>query len=189
MAIDVPKSISSNGHSPGNNHATHAPPPADANVASAAARSYPTINSKFLPIVGLFVFYIAHDALQERMFRYDGFEFGFFMTLAEVLVMLAGSIISEGGADGICTLFAKRKGRRKTLSVPVLIRIGWVGLFLALAHGMGNTSLNYSPYPLKVAFKSCKLVPTMAMGACVTGRKHTALQYTAALVMGMGLRC
>jgi len=47
--------------------------------------------------------------------------------------------------------------------------------------------LNYSPYPLKVAFKSCKLVPTMAMGACVTGRKHTALQYAAALVMGMGL--
>ncbi|KAL3804672.1 hypothetical protein HJC23_008487 [Cyclotella cryptica] len=27
----------------------------------------------------------------------------------------------------------------------------------------------------------------MALGACVTGRKHTALQYTAALVMGMGL--
>jgi drug/metabolite transporter (DMT)-like permease len=27
----------------------------------------------------------------------------------------------------------------------------------------------------------------MSLGACVTGRKHTALQYTAALVMGMGL--
>lgn len=45
----------------------------------------------------------------------------------------------------------------------------------------------YIPYSLKVAFKSCKLVPTMALGACVTGRKHTVLQYTAALVMGMGL--
>ncbi len=38
-----------------------------------------------------------------------------------------------------------------------------------------------------MAFKSCKLVPTMALGACVTGRKHTALQYAAALVMGLGL--
>ena len=27
----------------------------------------------------------------------------------------------------------------------------------------------------------------MALGACVTGRKHTSLQYTAALIMGMGL--
>lgn len=27
----------------------------------------------------------------------------------------------------------------------------------------------------------------MALGACVTGRKHTALQYTAAFVMGLGL--
>jgi len=120
------------------------------------------------------------------------------MTLVEVLVMLLGSIISEGDCNGIYTLFfaAKRKGGKdnrhntrttNTLSVPVLIRIGWVGLFLALAHGLGNTSLNYSPYPLKVAFKSCKLVPTMALGACVTGRKHTIFQYNAAFVMGMGL--
>lgn len=185
MAIEVAKSIShsSNGH-------THAQPhengdPAESHVATAV--SYPRINAKFLPIIGLFAFYVGHDALQERMFRFDGFEFGFFMTLVEVLVMLVGSVISEGGIDVICGLFAKRKGRRKRLSVPVLIRIGWVGLFLALAHGMGNTSLNYSPYPLKVAFKSCKLVPTMAMGACVTGRKHTMMQYAAALVMGMGL--
>lgn len=40
---------------------------------------------------------------------------------------------------------------------------------------------------IKVAFKSCKLVPTMALGACVTGHKYSALQYMAALVMGMGL--
>ena len=48
--------------------------------------------------------------------------------------------------------------------------------------------LSNSPLQIyKVAFKSCKLVPTMAMGACVTGHKYTALQYIAALVMGMGL--
>lgn len=151
---------------------------------SSSTRSILSINTQFLPIIGLFIFYIAHDALQERMFRYDGFEFGFFMTLVEVLVMLVGSIMSEGGVG----INAQRNvGKKRTLSIPVLIRIGWVGLFLALAHGLGNTSLNYSPYPLKVAFKSCKLVPTMAMGACVTGRQFTVLQYSAALIMGMGL--
>lgn len=73
------------------------------------------------------------------------------------------------------------------MSMTTWIRIGWVGILLALSHGLGNASLNYSPYPLKVAFKSCKLVPTMALGACVTGRRHTSVQYAAALVMGIGL--
>jgi len=117
------------------------------------------------------------------------------MTLIEVLVMLLGSILSEESTL-LYNVFQKQKrnrGKRKTttttttLSSRTLLRIGIVGLFLALAHGLGNTSLNYSPYPLKVAFKSCKLVPTMALGACVTGRKHSALQYTAAFIMGMGL--
>jgi len=118
------------------------------------------------------------------------------MTLIEVLVMLLGSVIlNEDEANAItgiiCTSFQTRKRNRtrkpRTLSPQVLLRIGIVGLFLAFAHGLGNTSLNYSPYPLKVAFKSCKLVPTMALGACVTGRKHSALQYAAAFIMGMGL--
>ena len=195
MAIDVPNSLvgepsSNNGHVNGTS---------ESKIISTSIITYPRINRKLLPIIGLFVFYIGHDALQEEMFRFPGFKFGFFMTIVEVIIMLIGSIFEgDSGIKIVCTSFftrIKSKGnkqqgtKRKSLSIPVLIRIGWVGLLLALAHGLGNTSLNYSPYPLKVAFKSCKLVPTMALGAFVTGRKHTALQYTAALVMGMGLAC
>lgn len=106
-------------------------------------------------VAGLFVFYIAHDALQERMFRYQGFEFGFFMTLTEVIVMLVGSV-TGGEVTGL--LATGRGSKRRRLPVDVLMKIALVGTFLALAHGLGNTSLKYSPYPLKVAFKSCKLV-------------------------------
>ena len=77
--------------------------------------------------------------------------------------------------------------KRRSIPMDTILQISIVGILLALAHGLGNTALRYSSYPLKVAFKSCKLVPTMALGACVTGRKHTALQYIAALIMGMGL--
>ena len=191
MAIDVPISLaeqSSNGHATTHTNGHSATNPAAASDININA-AYPIINKQWLPIIGLFVFYVTHDALQERMFNFHGFQYGFFMTLVEVLVMLLGSLIFEGDY-AICATFAtkrRRSGKRRTLSLPVLIRIGWVGVFLALAHGLGNTSLNYSPFPLKVAFKSCKLVPTMALGACVTGRKHTALQYAAALVMGSGL--
>lgn len=96
------------------------------------------------PIVGLFIFYILHDALQERMFRFQGFSFGFYMTLVEVLIMLLAS-----------SFFEFRKGRQvilgTSLKMGVLGRIAIVGLFLALAHGLGNTALRYSPYPLKVS--------------------------------------
>ena len=96
------------------------------------------------PILGLFLFYILHDALQERMFRYEGFTFGFFMTLVEVLIMLIASSFTE-----------YRMGRKiilgSALEMNVLRRIGVVGFFLALAHGLGNTALRYSPYPLKVS--------------------------------------
>ena len=37
------------------------------------------------------------------------------------------------------------------LSSSILIRIAWVGVCLAIAHGLGNTALRYSPYPLKVS--------------------------------------
>jgi hypothetical protein len=135
-----------------------------------------------LSILGLFIFYIGHDALQEQMFRLDGFEYGFFMTFVEVLIMLllASMIIHDNGdEDSVPPL--SRKGKKKTpqpLSTATIVRIAWVGLLLALAHGLGNTSLNYSPYPLKVAFKSCKLVPTMAVGACFTyDRRYTGKEW------------
>jgi len=124
-------------------------------------------------------------------FRLDGFQYGFFMTLIEVVVMLLASMIVN--EESTPSSSSSRKGKKKytttgkiltsttttittkpPLSTATIIRIAWVGLLLALAHGLGNTSLNYSPYPLKVAFKSCKLVPTMAVGACLTyDRRYT----------------
>jgi adenosine 3'-phospho 5'-phosphosulfate transporter B3 len=156
------------------------------------------------------------------MFQYEGYEYGFFMTLAEVSVMLLLSVLSdENGsrsdlvnATTICrrhTTTNTRQTKKKkqntddeqcknkihnhhnhNLSFPTLLRLSQVGILLALSHGLGNTSLNYSPYPLKVAFKSCKLVPTMILSACcVTGKTqyhhYTVRQYMAALIMGLGL--
>ena len=146
------------------------------------------------------------------MFRFVDFKYGFFMTLVEVVIMLIGSTLansinsssrsssSRGGtaaaaAGGdntpihtlLCKKNTNKQQKQRIIPMKTLFQISVVGILLALAHGLGNTALRYSSYPLKVAFKSCKLVPTMALGACVTGRKHTAMQYIAALIMGMGL--
>ena len=204
MAIDVPPSLIEDSNSI-----------REDNVICAVVNDvYGSSSSAWSIIAGLFVFYILHDALQERMFQFDGYEYGFFMTLAEVSVMLILSVVSdENGSrsDLVNATIRRRTSSRQTkkktknkqltddeqgknkihnnhqLSFSTIVRISQVGILLALSHGLGNTSLKYSPYPLKVAFKSCKLVPTMILSACVTERYHTSRQYVAALVMGLGL--
>ena len=52
-------------------------------------------------IVGLMVFYIAHDALQEMLFRVEGFKFGMFATFGELLVMSTLSGVSMIRTRGI----------------------------------------------------------------------------------------
>eukprot|EP00986_Skeletonema_menzelii_P013033 scaffold7387_cov145-Skeletonema_menzelii.AAC.4 len=228
MAIEIPSKLAShpptnnaNGqyHHSNNNNDEHEPlvtipsatsqSPARQSTAAAASsvKHFVTMHKSVIPIIGLFVFYIGHDALQERMFRFVDFKYGFFMTLVEVIIMLIGSTLannSNGNSSGDTPIHAllfcnkrwccsKKNKRNNTtqqqriIPMKTLLQISIVGVLLALAHGLGNTALQYSSYPLKVAFKSCKLVPTMALGKCVTGRSHTALQYIAALIMGMGL--
>ena len=159
-------------------------------------KHFATLHQNVLPIIGLFIFYIGHDALQERMFRFVDFKYGFFMTLVEVLIMLLFSNnwctcnnnnTTQQQSSSTQQTSQQQNRKRRSIPMDTILQISIVGILLALAHGLGNTALRYSSYPLKVAFKSCKLVPTMALGACVTGRKHTALQYIAALIMGMGL--
>lgn len=201
MAIEIPTSLSHSHHHPDTSSTTsdeiattttsstlqqrqqHCHPPSRIKSAGTDLQQQQHHQQKqrrlSLSILGLFIFYIGHDAIQERMFRLDGFEYGFFMTFVEVLVMLllASMILHEDESN---TPPPPRKGKktntststRPPLSTATILRIAYVGLLLALAHGLGNTSLNYSPYPLKVAFKSCKLVPTMAVGACLTYDKR-----------------
>merc|ERR1719171_1465075 len=43
-----------------------------------------------------------------------------------------------------------------------------------------NWSLKYLNYPTRVLFKSSKLLPTMAAGTIMQGRRYSALEYLAA---------
>jgi hypothetical protein len=155
MAIDVPSTISNrtNGHS--SSVATHndSEPSPYRNRNSSTTSTLTTLRHLYPPF-GLFLFYILHDALQERMFRYEGFSFGFFMTLVEVVIMLVASqlprMFRDGCGKGKIAGSNSKLLLGSTLELSVLGRIGIVGLFLALSHGLGNTALRYSPYPLKV---------------------------------------
>ena len=63
-------------------------------------------------VLGLFFFYVLHDALQERAFRTPGFEFGWFMTAVEIGTMFVCALAWEGG---LAALRRRREadGRRR----------------------------------------------------------------------------
>jgi len=50
-----------------------------------------------------------------------------------------------------------------------------------------NESLHYVTYPTAVLAKSCKLIPTMAMGVLVEHKSYAAIEWMAALCITMGI--
>jgi len=72
-------------------------------------------------------------------------------------------------------------------------RKGGVGYFaalsilLVLSQGFGTVAINYVSYPVKVLFKSIKLLPTMLLGRYVVGRTYSRRQYAGAVTLSIGL--
>lgn len=125
-------------------------------------------------ILGLFSFYVAHDALQELNFRQHDFRFGWFMTAVEIGTMFAAAYIWEGSGG--------RGGKATHRSSLVFL-----AFVIAVSQGTGSVALNFVTYPVKVAFKSCKLVPTMAFSTLFVDRRYTATEYAAAVLMCLSL--
>jgi adenosine 3'-phospho 5'-phosphosulfate transporter B3 len=130
-------------------------------------------------VLGLFFFYVVHDALQERAFRSPGFAFGWFMTAVELGTMFAGAALFEGRPEKRAEDAAADEGHRRAKRRALVALV----VFIAVSQGTGSVALNHVSYPVKVAFKSCKLVPTMCFSTCLTGRRYGASEYAAALLM------
>ncbi|KAJ1462754.1 UAA transporter [Pelagophyceae sp. CCMP2097] len=136
----------------------------------------------WVSILGLFVFYVAHDGLQERAFRTPGFEFGWFMTAVEIGTMAACAALWEHpGCDGAKPRDAPTAKQSGSGYVAALV------LAIAVSQGTGSAALQYVNYPVKVAVKSCKLVPTLAFSTCLNGARYSYAECIAALIMCLSL--
>jgi len=113
-------------------------------------------------------------ALQERVFEIPGFKFSGWMTFVTAATM------------AVC-------GMLERLLTRDLNRVGTLAQYAALSvltvSGMGltNLSLNYLTYPTRVIFKSSKLLPTMAVGTLLLGRKYSFLEYVASAGLVTGI--
>jgi adenosine 3'-phospho 5'-phosphosulfate transporter B3 len=97
--------------------------------------------------------------LQEAAFAVPGFKFGGFMGLLTSWTF-CGCAALERLIRGDMT----RKGDIKDYLLLSVFTAG--GIYFT------NWSLNYINYPMRVMFKSSKLIPTMVVGVFITGRKY-----------------
>ena len=76
---------------------------------------------------------------------------------------------------------------RSTFTLEVLGLFAALSLAVVVAQGASTAALQYVRMPVKVGFKCAKLIPTMLFGACLTGRRYSAAEYAAAVVLCAGL--
>jgi len=127
-------------------------------------------------VAGVFACSCLHDFLQELVFLHKSFDYGWFMTLCElgvIVVAAAAVVVAEGRVEEITTTPWRR----------------YLGLtfVLAITQGFGSAALSYVNFPVKVVIKSSKLIPTMALGLLVLRRTYSFAEYSAAVMLCVGV--
>eukprot|EP00961_Rhodomonas_salina_P194886 2631603-Rhodomonas_salina.3 len=94
----------------------------------------------FICVGGVFGFGVIHDFIQELVFRYDGFEFGWFMTICELLVFVVAA-------------WAQLMLQNRQSEVTTISWSQYVGLtvVLAITQGFGSVALSYVNFPVTLA--------------------------------------
>lgn len=153
---------------------------------------------------------MTHDFVQELVFRYDAFDYGWFMTLWELLVFVVAALLQLVRDDRFEEIRSIRWREYVNLTVV-----------LAVTQGSGSVALSYVNFPIKVGslwpalrsprrrlqcapckrifnldpcfmclqvvMKSCKLIPTMALGLLILRRSYSGMEYCAALMLCVGV--
>ena len=115
-------------------------------------------------------------ALQEGVWRVEGFKFGGWMT-----VVTSATYCACAAAERAVAGERHRHGSLRDYAALSVLTAG--GMWAT------NASLAYLNYATRVLFKSSKLVPTMIVGRAMQGRRYSGLEYFAAglLVVGIAL--
>ena len=123
----------------------------------------------------LFLAFGLHNYLQERIMAIPGWRWGSMLGLLE--------------AAGLAFCTALERALR---SDTVPRRAPWrafvtIAAVVALSAMLSNSALDYINYPVKVIFRSAKVIPTMLAGGLLFRRSYSRGEYGAALVLTAGL--
>jgi len=125
--------------------------------------------------VAMFMFFGAHNILQEAIMGVPGFKNAVMLGYFEVVGVTVCSYIERSWV-------LKEVGRAAPLKAYPLLT-----LCLLSSSALSNMSLNYINFPTKVVFRSCKLLPTMMFATFINRRIFSSLEYICALAICAGL--
>ena len=111
-------------------------------------------------VSGLLTFGLLQGFLQELLFEYSGWSFGWFMTFVQMQTFVAMATAQLAAWNRLQELKAIPFSNYVALSLP-----------LAASQGCGQAALSFVNFPTKVIFKSAKLIPTMMMGIVLIRRR------------------
>lgn len=125
--------------------------------------------------LAVFVFFLLYGYMQELIFTINDFKpYGWFLTLVQFGYYTIFGLVE--------TKIRKIEKRRIPIRTYFLLAVLTLGTM-----GFSNASLGYLNYPTQVIFKSCKLIPVLAGGILIQGKRYGPLDFLAALLMCVGL--
>lgn len=134
-------------------------------------------------IAGIYVSYLTQGIIQEKLATES---FGPYRQRPKNLMML--SLVQGLGCLLVSYLLNMLFTNSKDKSVmPPLKTYSTVGLTAALGPSLGYSSLRNINYSAQVIIKSCKLIPTMAMGVLLYGIHYTLSEWIVVLLLCSGL--
>ena len=126
----------------------------------------------WLAAAGVFASFIAHDYLQEQLVLTTGGHLPLTMTSFEFF---------------FCAVLAALLAPRADAGTSRWMAHGAIAACLLGSLALGNTALRFVSFPAKVVLKSTKLLPAMAVGRALLGKRYDARSYGAAALLCAGV--
>lgn len=114
--------------------------------------------------------------VQERVLYVPGFRYTGWMTTLTSLTY-------------VCCALAERTFSSETRRMAPFVEYMKLSFLTMGGMYLTNWSLKYLSYPLRVVFKSSKLVPTMVLSVVYLNKKYTQTQYTSMALLACGVVC
>lgn len=89
----------------------------------------------------------------------------------------------------VCSFFERRYIAHETKRVAPISAYPLLTVCLMSSSSLSNMALNYINFPTKVVFRSCKLIPTMAVASVVHKKIFSSVEYFCAFCVCLGLVC
>lgn len=128
-------------------------------------------------VVGLVAAFVVQNFLQEYTFAMPGFRYGTLMAFVEFATCAALAGV-ERKATGTASVWDRTR---------TLVEYAALSLVLPLSSASGTSALAHVNMPVKVIFKSSKLLPTMLVGRLVNGTRYSAWDVGSAAALCLGV--